>query len=36
LLSYPSAGSYNLIFLTAGVISLISIGLALFLKKEMP
>ena len=36
LSSYPSAESYNLIFLTAGVISLISIGLALFLKKEMP
>ncbi len=35
LSSYPSAESYNLIFLTAGVISLISIGLALFLKKEM-
>jgi MFS family permease len=35
LSSYPSAESYNLIFLTAGVISLISIGLALFLKKQM-
>jgi MFS family permease len=33
--SYPSAKSYNLIFLTAGLISLISIGLALFLKKKM-
>lgn len=35
LSSYPSAESYNLIFLTAGVISLVSIGLALFLKKKM-
>ena len=35
LSSYPSAESYNLIFLTAGLISLISIGLALFLKKKM-
>ena len=35
LSSYPSAESYNLIFLTAWVISLISIGLALYLKKEM-
>jgi len=35
LSSYPSAESYNLIFLTAWVISLISIGLALFLKKKM-
>jgi MFS family permease len=35
LSSYPSAESYNLIFLTAGVISVISIGLALFLKKQM-
>jgi MFS family permease len=34
-LSYPSAESYNLIFLTAALISLISIGLALFLKKKM-
>ncbi|HZD82618.1 MAG TPA: MFS transporter [Nitrososphaeraceae archaeon] len=34
-LSYPSAESYNLIFLTAWVISLMSIGLALFLKKKM-
>lgn len=33
--SYPSAESYNLIFLTAGLISLISIGLALVLKKKM-
>ena len=33
--SYPSAEAYNLIFLTAGVISIISIGLALFLKKQM-
>jgi MFS family permease len=32
--SYPSAEAYNLIFLTAWVISLISIGLALFLKKQ--
>ena len=36
LSSYPSAESYNLIFLTAWVISLISIGLALYLKKKMP
>ena len=36
LSSYPSAESYNLIFLTAGAISLVSIGLVLFLKKEMP
>jgi MFS family permease len=35
LSSYPSAESYNLIFLTAGVISLISIGLALLLKKQI-
>jgi MFS family permease len=35
LSSYPSAESYNLIFLTAWVISLISIGLALYLKKKM-
>ncbi|MGA9842299.1 MAG: MFS transporter [Nitrososphaeraceae archaeon] len=35
LSSYPSGESYNLIFLTAWVISLISIGLALYLKKEM-
>jgi MFS family permease len=35
LSSYPSAESYNLIFFTAWVISLISIGLALYLKKEM-
>jgi len=35
LFSYPSAESYNLIFLTAWVISLISIGLALYLRKEM-
>jgi len=32
--SYPSAEAYNLIFLTAWVISLISIGLVLFLKKQ--
>jgi len=35
LSSYPSPESYNLIFITAWVISLMSIGLALFLKKEM-
>jgi MFS family permease len=35
LSSYPSPESYNLIFITAWVISLISIGLALFLKKKM-
>jgi hypothetical protein len=35
LASYPSAESYNLIYLTAWVLSLISIGLALFLKKRM-
>jgi MFS family permease len=34
LSSYPSAESYNLIFLTAWVISLVSIVLALFLKKK--
>jgi hypothetical protein len=34
LTSYPSAESYNLIYLTAWVLSLISIGLALFLKKR--
>ena len=32
---FPTAQSYNLIFLTAWVISLISIGLALYLRKEM-
>ena len=35
LSSYPSPESYNLIFITAWVFSLISIGLALFLKKKM-
>jgi vacuolar-type H+-ATPase subunit I/STV1 len=35
LASYPSAESYNLKYLRAWVLSLISIGLALFLKKRM-
>ena len=34
LQSYPSAEAYNLIFLTTGVISLVSIGLVLFLRKQ--
>jgi MFS family permease len=32
--SFPSPGAYNMIFLTAAIISLASIGLALFLKKK--
>jgi MFS family permease len=31
---FPSPGAYNMIFLTAAIISLASIGLALFLKKK--
>jgi MFS family permease len=31
--SYPSAGSYNLIFLTAGLLSAISVGFALMLRR---
>ena len=34
LASYPSAESYNLIYLTAWVLSLISIGLALFFEEK--
>jgi hypothetical protein len=29
--SYPSLGSYNLVFLTAGILSAFSVGLALML-----
>jgi MFS family permease len=32
--SYPSAGSYNLVFLTAGLLSVVSIGFALMLRKS--
>jgi MFS family permease len=32
--SYPSAGSYNLVFLTAGLLSAISVGFALMLRRR--
>jgi hypothetical protein len=31
LRSYPSAGSYNLVFLTAGLLSTVTVGFALML-----
>ena len=32
--SYPSAGSYNLVFLTAGLLSAVSVGFALMLRRR--
>jgi hypothetical protein len=32
--SYPSAGSHRLVFLTAGLLSVVSIGFALMLRKN--
>jgi MFS family permease len=33
--SYPSPGSYNLVFLTAGLLSAVSVGFALMLIRRM-
>lgn len=33
--SYPSPGSYNLVFLTAGLLSALSVGFALMLIRRM-
>jgi hypothetical protein len=33
--SYPSPGSYNLVFLTAGLLSAVSVGFALMLIRKM-
>jgi MFS family permease len=32
--SYPSAGSYDLVFLTAGLLSVVSVGFALILRRR--
>ncbi|MCI0565480.1 MAG: hypothetical protein MN733_44015 [Nitrososphaera sp.] len=32
--SYPTLGSYNLVFLTAGLLSAVSLGFALFLRRR--
>jgi hypothetical protein len=33
--SYPSSGSYNLVFLTAGSLSAVSVGFALMLRRRV-